>query len=450
MATVVTGFLYTFEDLGLANAVIRKQDATKEELSSVFWFNLVFGWLLFGLIWLVTPVIVLFYQEQAVAQILRWSAASFLILPFSSQFQGLLRRDLRFKDRTAILLVNLAAYSCISISLAWLGFGAMSLVWATLSGTTISALFSVYIAFRSGWLPLLHFRWQDLSGYLKFGLYQSGGRILKYLSNNVDYLIIGRLLGAESLGYYTLAYNLMRLPMGYINPLVNTVAFPVFARVQDDMELLRRGYTRLLRYLSIATVPIMMGLFSVAHLLIPLVYGQQWQPSIVIVRIFAGLGILLSLNDPLESILMAKGRPDVLMYLGGLSTIGLIVGNWIGSQWGIIGVAISTLLVYLMLLLPIQVKLIYRFAGLDIVKIWSTIRTTLFASSLMMAVVIVLSFLLTSMMRDIPLLIILVLTGCSIYCLLLLVLDRPLFRMIMNDFELINFRLNIFSLARKE
>ena len=436
MAAVITGFIYTFEDLGLANAIIKKRDSTREQLASVFWFNLIFGWSLFGLIWIATPLAVLFYHEPALSMILPWAAADFLMTPFSSQFQGLLRRDLRFKDRTIILLSNLILYSIVSIYLAWMGYGAMSLVLGTLSGTFITVIMSVYVAYRSRWLPMLHFYWNDLAEYIKFGLFQSGGRVLEYISNNVDYLIIGSLLGPTALGYYTLAYNLMRLPLGYINPLVNTVAFPVFARVQNDVDLLRKGYTRLLRYLSIASIPLMAGMFSVANLLIPVVYGSQWLPSIPIVQIFAGLGILFSLNDPLESILLAKGRPDLLLYLSGGTILVYGIGNWIGSHWGISGVAVSSLLVALIALAPIQISLIRRFAGLSILQMWLATKPAFIASLIMVLAVVGLSYLLPPVLNVVVQLLILVVTGCIVYGLSLFAFDRQIFGLILKDFGL--------------
>jgi PST family polysaccharide transporter/lipopolysaccharide exporter len=330
----------------------------------------------------------------------------------------------------------LIVYSIASVVFAWLGLGAMSLVWATLSGTIVTGMMSVFVAYRSGWLPLLHFRWHDLSEYLKFGLFQSGGRVLKYLSNNVDYLIIGSLLGSTALGYYTLAYNLMRLPLGYINPLINTVAFPVFSRVQNDIDLLRQGYTRLLRYLSIASVPIAAGMFSVVHLLIPALYGSQWIPAIPIVQIFAGLGILFSLNDPLESILLAKGRPDLLLYMSGCTVFGYSIASFIGSYWGIEGVAVGSLLATLMVAFPIQITWIRRFAGLDFFQMWSATKVAFISSFFMMLAVSGLSNILNPYVNGLLLLLLLVITGCISFGLCVFILDRRLMGSILKDFGL--------------
>lgn len=436
MATVVTGFVYNFEDLGLANSLIHKQDTTREQFSSIFWFNIIFGWSLFGLIWLATPLVVMYYREPAVSQILRWSAASYLILPFSSLFQGLLRRDLRFKERTVTQVANLIAHSIASIILAWLGYGAMSLVWGTLLGTTVAVILTLFLAYQSGWMPLFHFRWADLAGHLKFGLYQSGSRSLTYMSNNVDYFIIGRLLGPEALGYYTLAYNLMRLPLGYVNPLVNTVAFPVFARVQNEFQLLKQGYIRIIKYLSIATVPLMIGMFVVAPLLIPVFYGPQWGNSIPVVRIFAGVGILLSLGNPLESLLLAKGKANLLLYLSAFTIVVYVIGNWIGSYWGIKGVAMSTLLIASLFIFPIQLKLIRRFTGMGPMQMWLTVRSAVVCSIIMAVMIYGLNFILTTILDDLPLLLMLVVTGGMLYGGALYMLDKHTLWQLIDDFGL--------------
>jgi len=295
-----------------------------------------------------------YYRESALTPVLEWSAVTFLLIPLGQQFLSLLQRDLRFRALSVIQILRSVAYATVAITLAIYGFGVMSLVWGTLFAEALVAGALLIVAVNSNWLPHLHFRLADLRPFLSFGLFQMGERTLNYLGNNVDYLIIGRFLGAEPLGYYTLAYSIMRLPLLYVNPVVVTVAFPTFARVQDQDGRLRRGYAKILRYLSAANFPLMAGMFVVAPLFVTVIYGTRWLPAVPVIQIFAALGALKTLGNPLGSLLLAKGRADLGFYMNAVAVVGYAASNLLGIRYGITGVAFSSLVFSVLILFPID------------------------------------------------------------------------------------------------
>ncbi|MBX2997175.1 MAG: MOP flippase family protein, partial [Caldilineaceae bacterium] len=379
MAVVVTGFAQAFADFGLSNAIIYKQDASQEQLSTLYWLNLLVGILIFAIIWLVTPLVVAYYQESRLVSVLQWSAATFLIIPIGQQFDSLLRRELRFRTQAIIQIVAQGVYLVASVSLAWLGYGVMSLVWGLLARAGITAALQLAVAIRSHWLPKAIFRLRNLGEFVRFGFFQMGEQSFAYITNNVDYLIIGRFLGAEPLGYYTLAYNLMRLPLSFLNPIVTSVAFPSFARMKDDLERIRQGYAKILHYLSALVLPLMTGLALTAPMLIPLLYGDQWLPAVPIVQVFALLGAWRSLSNPIGSLLLARGRADLGFYLNVARIFLLIIANLIGVQWGAIGVAISTCVAALVTA-PLVFYFPYYLVQFPIARWWRSVRLSLLAA----------------------------------------------------------------------
>jgi len=425
MAVIVTGFAQAFADFGLSNAIIHRQDASREHLSSLYWLNLAVGFTLFGVLWLATPLIVAYYQEPALTTILRWSVVSFLIVPIGQQFQSLLRCELRFKTLSLIQVIENISYAAFAIGLALARFGVMGLVWAALLRTLIGTGLLVTVAIRSRWLPAFHFRRSDVRGFISFGLFQMGERSLNYLSTNVDYLIIGRFLGSEALGYYTLAYNLMRMPLVYINPVVVSVAFPAFARVQERDGLLRRGYSKILQYLSAVSFPMMAGMFLVSPPFVPLVYGPQWLPAVPVVQVFCLLGALKSLGNPLGSVLLAKGRADLGFYMNALAIIGYAVSNFIGTRWGIVGVAVSSLAFSILVLMPVDFYLRWLTIRMTVREFWLAIRLPLYATVSMFILIAGLRQLLVPVNQALLELIILGFTGASVYGVSLWLLDRP-------------------------
>ena len=433
MAIVITGLAGTLADFGLSNAIIYRQDATRRQLSSLYWFGIFFSWILWGIVWIITPLVSDFFHQKEIIVVLRGASLTFLVVPIGQQFLALLRRELMFKIIGWIKISEIIIYGFTGIFLALMGYGVMSLVWATVFRAIASTGLLTFVAFRKGWLPYFYFRICDLGGFAKFGLFQMGDRLVNYLGNNIDYLIIGRFLGAEALGYYTLAYNLMRVPQLTINPIIVSVAFPAFAKVQGQNDVLRRGYGKILSYLNAVTTPMMLGMFVVAPLFIPVVYGKSWLPAIRIVQIFCLLGIIKSLGNPISSILLAKGRADLGFYMNLIAVTGYTVCNILGVKWGIVGVATSSLLFTLVVLVPIDFYLRRITIGMQVSEFWNAVKKTTWSALVMVVVLIIVYFAALPLLDEMILLIALIMIGILIFFCALWYFDRVFLREIWND-----------------
>ena len=426
MVTVITGFATAFANFGLSSAIIYRQDATREQLSSLYWLSIAAGWIVFIAILIATPFIERYYNEPDLAPILFGVSVTFLIIPLGQQFQDILRRKLRFNTLALVNIAQNMAYAVVAITLAFADFGVMSLVWATIARASTGAVLLLIVAARNHWLPSLHFRRSDLDGFVQFGLFQMGERAINYLSANVDYLIIGRFLGAEQLGFYTLAFNLMRVPLSYINPIIVNVAFPAFARFQHQNDVLRRGYIKVLQFLSVIIFPLMAGMFVVAPLFIPVVYGDNWMPAVPIVQIFCLLGVVKSLGNPIGSLLLAKGRPDLGFYMNIIAVIGLAGSNLLGVRWGITGVAFSTLIFTLFVLLPIDFYLRWRVINMNLLQFWAAVREPAIAAVVLVIVTEALHTLTNGKLPNVVELILLTVTGALAYLISIWLIDRQL------------------------
>jgi len=162
------------------------------------------------------------------------------------------------------------------------------------------------------------------------------------MNSNLDYILIGSLLGIEQLGYYTLAYNLIIRPAQKINPIITRVGFPVFSKIQDELDKLKKGYFKIIQLLSLVNFPVMVIFAVLSPIFIPIIFGDQWLHSIILVQILSIVGLLRSIGNPIGSLLLAKGRAD-LGFKWNLSLFiiqvpGLYIGAMLG---GAIGVAIS-------------------------------------------------------------------------------------------------------------
>ena len=353
MATLVTGFAQAYTDLGISVAIIHRQDdATEEELSSLYWLNLFTGFVAFAAVWSCSPLITSMFGEPRLLPLLRVVDFVFLITPIGKQFEILLEKDLKFNMLAGQEIAASVAGFVVAVACAVYGFG----VWALVLSLLVTAILKTALLLGVGlarYRPHFHFRRSDLRGYIAFGLYQLGERTVNFASEKLDQVLIGSMLGAQALGFYNFAFNMTAQPIWRINPIITRVAFPVFARMQHDTAALRRGYLRLTRVVATINAPLLLGLAAVAPLAVPLIFGAKWAPSVVLIQILSFVALWRSTGNPIGSLQLAKGRPDLgfkwncFLFVVSIPTIytGIKVG-------GVIGVVVSLLLLQTLLQVP--------------------------------------------------------------------------------------------------
>lgn len=348
MIVVVIGFAQVYADMGISNAIIHRQDTTRDQLSSLYWLNIMAGVAVFFIVLAVNPLIVTFYKEPRLASLLPWAALVYLITPIGQQFQILLQKNLLFRPLAIIETVSAFCGLVTAVGFALAGTGVFSLILGQLADSGTRALSLAGIGLRK-WRPRMRFKRSDLQGYLGFGLYQMGERSINYLNSNIDKLLIGSLLGARILGYYSLAWNLAIQPIARINPIITKVMFPIFAKIQNDIVTLRKGYLSMIKMLSSINFPLLVGMATTAPVLIPVVFGQEWLPAVFLLQILAFVSLLRSKGNPIGSLLLAKGRADlafkwnVIIFVTHLSGVylGVKLGGVRGVALALIGLQIS-------------------------------------------------------------------------------------------------------------
>jgi len=363
MMMVVIGFAQAFADMGISNAIIHRQDTTDEHLSSLYWLNILAGTVLFLLLVATVPAIEALFAEPRLAELIPVIALIFLIAPFGQVYQSLLQKNLRFRELAVSETSAAALSAAVAITAAIAGQGIYALIFGQLANTACRTVVLIGYGWPD-WRPDRRFRRRDLDNYLSFGLFQMGERGINYLNQRLDQLLIGALLGAEALGYYHLAFNLVILPVTRINPVLTRVAFPIFARIQDDVAKLRHGFMTMQRVLAAVNFPLLLGLAAVAPVFIPLVLGEQWAPSIVLVQILAGVALSRTTGNPFGSLLLAKGRADLVFYwnlwLILIQTPAVYFGVKIGEA---VGVAVTLLLLQIVFFWAGYLFLVRRLLG---------------------------------------------------------------------------------------
>lgn len=363
---VVIEFSGYFIDMGINNALIYKQDISNNQLSSIYWLNIIMGFLLFAIIAAGSPFIAGFYSQPSLIPLLTISSTIFVFIAIGQQHKTLLQKELKFEKLAKIEIIARIISFVIAVYCALHNWRVYSLVFMVLSNSIIASMLFLMVGLRENRLKF-YLNIKEIRLFLNFGMFQMGERLVNYLVSQFDTLVIGKALGTLNLGYYTVAKNLTNRPSQIINPIITKVAFPIMAKVQDDNEQLKRIYINTVGYLASLNFPIYLGMGLLAEPVVLVVFGHNWVPAIIVLRILSMYNLIASIYSPIGSLLLAKGRVKLgfLWTMGyALITPGLI---YFATRWGNIGVAYAYLIIYILLAVPFYLILIKR---LIIVRFW--------------------------------------------------------------------------------
>lgn len=352
MMLVVIGFVETFGQMGLSEAIIQRPDPTHIELSTLYWLNIAVGGLLYAALLLATPLIAAIYSTPDLEKMLPWVALAFLISPWGIQFKALLQKRLHFKPLAIVEVFASVVGMVLSVMLAMQGYGIWSLVWGQLAQSAVLALSLVLVGWRLRMLPGFYFKYTAIKSYLSFGLHLLGSNMLNYFNSRIDQLVVGILLGPQALGYYSMAFNLVLQPVSRINPVLTQVAFPILSKVHSDKVRLKRGYFRMLDLLTSINAPVLIGIAAVAPLLIPVVIGDQWLPIVPLIQVLALFSLIRSTGNAGGSLILACGRADLSFYwnlvlfafIPSVIFVGAKINGLQGIAWSLLGLQMFLLI----------------------------------------------------------------------------------------------------------
>ena len=337
MVAFFTNFVAMFKDLGLSVATIQKSEVSREQVSTLFWLNVAFSVGITALTMVVSPVVAWFYGDSRLMAITLVTAIGFLFGGLTVQHEALLRRQMRFFSLVVIVLLSTIVGYAVGIFMAWRGFSYWSLVFSQLA-LLLTNTIGVWLVCR--WRPGLPKRNSGVRSMIAFGRNFTGFSIINYFSRNLDTLL-GKVWGANELGLYNRAYQLMTLPIDQVNEPVTSVAIPALSRIKDDDQRYRHAYLRMLEKIAMFTMPAIAFMMATSDWIVQIVLGPQWSATS---RIFLLLGIT-GLFQPIANttgwLFLTQGRSRHMFQWGLISgplTMGSIL---VGLPWGAVGVATS-------------------------------------------------------------------------------------------------------------
>lgn len=312
MLTIFIALSQTLVDCGFSNALIRKQDRSEIDNSTVFFFNIAVGIILYFILFFAAPLIALFYHQPILVPITRLISLSVIINSLVVVQKSILTIKIDFKSQTAASFCGVVISGIVGIYMAFNGYGVWAIVWQQLLNLSVNTLM---LWILTKWHPILVYSWKSFKQLFGFGSKLAISGIIDTLYNNIYLIVIGKLFNASDLGYYTRASQFAQFPSSNFTGIIQRVTYPIFCSFQDDITRLRNIYRRSIRLSAFIIFPLMILLAAVAKPLILILLNEQWYFSIILLQILCFSMMWYPIHSLNLNLLQVQGRSDLFLKL---------------------------------------------------------------------------------------------------------------------------------------
>jgi teichuronic acid exporter len=388
LASVYLGVLTLVTEFGLGSSVVVIKGLSGTQVAELNSLSVLMGVAGFLVSCAIAVPLGHFFNSPQLPLVVVVMSLGFIISSFQTIPNALLQRELRFKLLSLIGGANAATLAIVMVVFAFLGFGYWTLVLGALFGTTLSTILTLALQRHTFALPRLN----SVGPAIRFSWQVLISRLAWYAYSNADFVVAGRLLSAEALGNYTLAWNLANAPLEKVTSLVGSVTPAFYSAVRENLTELHRYLLRPTEAISLITFPVMIGLALVTNDAVLVLLGPKWIAAIPALRLLAIYACIRSIMPLPAQVLMVIGDARFVMWNGIVSTIILPVAFVCGSHWGITGIAAAWAVAYPVNALPIYWRLRQRISlsNADVLRALAPATT----SAAFMAIVVMLAKLL--------------------------------------------------------
>ncbi|MFH1721496.1 MAG: lipopolysaccharide biosynthesis protein, partial [Candidatus Altiarchaeota archaeon] len=300
--------LAIFRDLGVGPALIHQKGDIKKAADTTFTLLPIIGLLLFIVAYFISPLAAGFFNNAESELVVKYLSITLLIVSLGLTPAALLDKELEFRKQFLPEVGSVLSYGAVAIALAFSGFGVWSIVYGKIASSVVW-LMTIWMV--SPWRPSFSFDGDIARDLLSYGRHILGGKMIFFFLFNLDNGVVGKFLGAASLGFYYMAFNVSYIPGQQISRLVNRVLFPTYTKLQDNKESLVRVYLKTITYISSVSIPLSIGIMVLAPDIIMVVLGEKWMPSLLPLQVLCIASIFHAMNGTTGVLFNALGRPEI-------------------------------------------------------------------------------------------------------------------------------------------
>jgi O-antigen/teichoic acid export membrane protein len=349
MVAILVFFAHIFTDFGLSTASVQRSDLTEELVNSLFWVNVGLGLVVAVLLAASADLIASFYGDSRLVGISLVLSLSFVFGGLTTQHQALLKRQMLFKSIAIVNSVSFLLGAVVGIAMAAMNFHYWSLVFMVVSASFFKMV-GTWIACE--WRPGIPHIAAGSGSMIRFGTYIALRRITNFFARKADNILIGKMIGANALGLYAKAYDLVMLPINQIRLPIVSVALPGMSSIQDQKDRSRNYYKRMVLMIAFLSMPLMVFTAICADQLVYVILGEKWLSAIPLFRVLSIAAFIQPVTGTLGVVLITAGLTRRHLFLGILNAGAMVTSFIVGLKWGTIGVASSYAAMNYLVLLP--------------------------------------------------------------------------------------------------
>jgi PST family polysaccharide transporter len=368
LAAVFIGFLDVPLRISLGDALVQRRTLRALELDSSFWGLLGVSTLLAAALAAAAPFIASAADSPEAAPLIAALALGLPLTGASVAPEAVLRRQMRFRALTTRKLVSAAIAGGAAVAMALAGAG----VWALVIKSLVQSILLTVLALAAvAWRPRLRFSWTALREIATFGFWSVSNSLVSFVYRNIDNLIIGAMLGSDALGYYVVAFQVLTIAVLLVTDTIESTALSAFSRLESDRARIGRGVTVAMRANALVVTAISALTIALSPSITVLMFGEQWLPSVDLVRILIGGSIIAPIASITVTVMKSVGRPDLTFKVAVPKTVALAGVMALTAPLGLYWVS-SARIFLLTVLVPVNLYLLNRLCDVDWLRVAAT------------------------------------------------------------------------------
>lgn len=299
-------------DSGFTQAIIRDDNPSQQDLSTVFFFNFIMSIMLYAILFCLSPYIAMFFDAPELELLAK---VVFLVIVFNSVSiiqNAMLNRELRFAWVAGATALSYIIGGIVSVVIAFLGFG----VWAIVANMVIPPFAkSIILWIKSSWKPLFAFSFKSLKKYLHFGIFLTIQGLIDVVVTNLNSIFIGKFYTKSELGYYSQGGKMDSYVITPIVSVLQKVTYPILSKIKNDEERLKEGYRKIITMTLFTYLPIVFFVIIFSDSVIVMFLGEKWSDAGIFLKISAIGSLIYPLQKICENIVMVKGKTRQMLYM---------------------------------------------------------------------------------------------------------------------------------------
>lgn len=342
IVSIVLELLEVLTETGINVFLVQQKGDIDEYVNTSWIISIVRGIFISLIIIIAAPFVAGFFNAQnALTLIYLVAIVPFIrgfINPSVIKFQKDLTFNKRFWYQSSLNLVEVL----VSVSLSLILKSPIALIYGMTASAVVEVILSFFVVHPR---PKFEFNLGQAKEIVNKGKWVTGAGVFNYFFLHGDDMVIGKVLGQVPLGLYQVAYRISILPITEVADVFGTVAFPVYVKIIDDRERLKKAFLRILFGIVVLVIPFSVILFFFTEPIVLIVLGDKWLGTVDALRVLAIYGLIRAILYPAYALFFAAKKQQYVTLITFAGIVGLFASIFpLIAKYGIVGAGIAALI----------------------------------------------------------------------------------------------------------